>query len=222
MSIDRTLARRDPPALAAARRDDVAGVRAAHASSRRCCSSALPFSGDGPDGFVGALLLAMALNLVVVAALAPARRDRCCAAAAPTCRGRSPPTWPAPCCSASLFGALVVAGPRQPLGASAPTSAPAPPPTPRRPTYVHAPGARLRGVPRRRGHRPRSRSASTAAASRPAPSRPLCLFVNTDQSPAGRHPRPRPDPQLPRVTDRRSGELSTQATERARNAAASA
>lgn len=32
---------------------------------------ALPFSGDGPDGFVAALLLATGLNLVVVALLAP-------------------------------------------------------------------------------------------------------------------------------------------------------
>src|SRR3954453_12970487 len=70
----------------------------------------LPVWGNGPGGFFPGLLLAGCLNLIVVAVLAPlvARlvrprpRDlpRSAPPPPPPCRGPSPPTTPAPCCSA--------------------------------------------------------------------------------------------------------------------------
>lgn len=142
---------------------------------------ALPFSGDGPDGWVGALLLAAGLNLVVVAALAPLggmllRRRRA--------------DLPRPIASdmsgtvllAVLFGALVIAGlvnrsavqadERARAASYAATS-----------DYVHAQEPDyvefLGGADIIRLETDVYRSCV------PGPELPLCLFVNTDQSPPG-------------------------------------
>jgi len=92
---------------------------------------ALPFSGDGPDGIVPGLLLATALNLVVVAVLAPL---------AGALLRRRRPDLPRPIAAdhcgtgllAALFAGLVLAGAANPPASPAqPVHAPCPTP-PRR------------------------------------------------------------------------------------------
>ena len=146
--------------------------------------NALPVSGtDGPGGLIGALLLATAFNLLVVSALAPLagmvlrrrRRDLPRAIAADYCGTVG---------IVLLFAVLLAAGlanrsqvqrdERDRAAAFRATSA-----------YVHS---------QEREYRDHLRSTTTlrveagmyrACVPGTDPERPLCVFVNTDQSPPG-------------------------------------
>jgi hypothetical protein len=143
----------------------------------------LPFSGDGPGGLVPALLLAAGLNLIVVAGLAPLagmllrrrRPDLPRAIAADHC---------GTVLLAALFASLVVAGlvnhssvARDERDRAASYVAAS--------RYVHAQAPeyadRLPAMDAVRVEVGMYRTCIPGA----DPERPLCLFVNTDQTPAG-------------------------------------
>ena len=144
---------------------------------------ALPFSGDGPDHIVGSLLLATGLNLVVVAALAPM--------AAMLLRRRRP-DLPQPIAAdvtgtvllTALFASLVIAGfvnrssvQRDNRDRSASYQATF--------DYVHAQEPEY--VPTLEAMDAVRVEVGMFRTCVPGddPERPLCLFVNTDQSPPG-------------------------------------
>lgn len=154
---------------------------------------ALPFSGDGPDHIVGALLLAAGLNLVVVAAIAPVtavllRRRR--------------PDIPRPIATdhagtvllGVLFASLVLAGfvnrssvQRDNRDRSASYQATFDYVHAREPAYVPT----LEAMDAVRVEVGMFRTCVPGD----EPDRPLCLFVDTDQSPPGvtRDPSPIPN-----------------------------
>jgi hypothetical protein len=143
----------------------------------------LPFSGNGPSGLVPALLLAAGLNLVVVAGLAPLagmllrrrRRDLPRAIAVDQC---------GTALLALLFASLVVAGlvnrssvQRDERDLSASYAAAS--------RYVHAQAPAYAGaLPAMDAVRVEV-GMYRACVPGEDPLRPLCLFVNTDQSPPG-------------------------------------
>ena len=91
-----------PPALADARRVAVARVRRADGRSTGSLLALLPVSGDGPGGVVAGRAAGGLREPDRGRGARPAGRAAGCAAAAPTCRARSPTTTPAPrCCARS-------------------------------------------------------------------------------------------------------------------------
>lgn len=145
--------------------------------------NALPVWGDGPGGFVPGLLLAMALNLVVVAAIAPVagmllrrrRRDLPRAIA----NDYSGTALIGALLAGLLAGGLVHRSEvvRDDRGRSATAAATS--------TYVHnqaeSYAEKLGSMTVLRLEPGLYRSCVPG----PDPDRALCLFVNTDQSPAG-------------------------------------
>ena len=144
---------------------------------------ALPFSGTGPDGVVPALLLATGLNLIVIAALAPL--------AGLVLRRRRPDLPRAiatdHCGTAllvGLFAALTVAGlvnrssvQRDERDRAASYQATSRYVHAQEPSYVST----LHGMDAVQVEPGMYRTCVPGS----EPLRPLCLFVNTDQSPAG-------------------------------------
>lgn len=143
----------------------------------------LPFSGDGPGGLVPSLLLAMGLNLVIVAAIAPL--------AAFALRRRRP-DLPRPVATdhtgtvllGVLLAALVVAGlvnregvqrdDRARLASYDATS-----------RYVHSQEPAYAPTLERMDAVRVEVGMWRTCVPGEDPDRPLCLFVNTDQSPPG-------------------------------------
>ena len=144
---------------------------------------ALPFSGDGPGGFVASLLLAAGLNLVVVAALAPVagmllrrrRPDLPRAIAADHCGTALLVTLFACLLAAGIVNRSAVRRDARDLSASYVAAS----------RYVHAQAPAYADTLGAMDAVRVEVGMWRACVPGPDPSRPLCLYVNTDQDPPG-------------------------------------
>ena len=170
------------PALADARRVAVARVRRADRCSTRCCSRCCRSTATGPDA--ARRVPARGLRQpVAVAVVAPLAGLVLCAAGGPTCRGSSRATTRARRCWRRSRSRWSWPGSRTARRWAASAR-----PSGRRSPGVHAYVVTQAPDYRARARRRRTRSASSRTSIAPAcraAARWLCLYVNTDQSPAG-------------------------------------